>query len=108
MMMWTKNAINAAQADASGTVHPINGTLATDSDLAPTATAEAAPRGGTRIVHVHEGTPEQIAYKLFEHILDMEDVYVRRPSSRANAAHRQYILETYAQCIRAVRGEIPG
>lgn len=109
MMMWTKNAVNPSQPDSSGgTVHQIRGPSfrAADGDVVSTVTADGAPATGTRVVHVHEGTPEQIAYKLFHHILEMEEVYVTRPAVKGNiAGHRQYILETYAQCIRAVRGE---
>jgi hypothetical protein len=105
MMMWTKNAINAPQPDSSSTVQPNDAAGASAAEAVAPTLASDVQRVAPRIIHVHESTPEQIAYKLFEHILELEDVYVTRPSARSIPAHRQYILDTYAQCIRAVRGE---
>ena len=108
MMMWTKNAVNPSQPDAAGgggrqsrvpSPHSVDGEPAT-------MTPDGAPPAGTRVVHVHEGTCEQIAYKLFLHILEMDEVYDAAPNAKGDlVAHRQYICNTYAQCIKAVWGE---
>ncbi len=58
-------------------------------------------------VHIGENSPEQIAYKLFNHIVTVEnrDIYNH---GRANSADRAYILKTYWECRRvAVLGRNP-
>ncbi|MCL8000195.1 hypothetical protein M8994_18350 [Brucella sp. 21LCYQ03] len=57
------------------------------------------------VVHIGENSPEQIAYNLFKHIVDVEDKRLstseRYPEK---VATRQYILETYAEALKAVQG----
>ncbi len=52
------------------------------------------------IVHIGENSPEQVAYKLFENVARSEgrDLFAHGD----NPADRQYILDTYAECITAV------
>jgi hypothetical protein len=59
--------------------------------------AEAAP-----VVHIGENSPEQIAYKLFDHIVRVErqDLY---PDRGEQGATRKWILDTYAECLLAVK-----
>lgn len=45
------------------------------------------------------GTPERTAYRL------MEDVFAAENRVRSGERDRQYILDTYAECLKAVRGE---
>ena len=49
-------------------------------------------------IRIAENTPEQVAYKLFD------DIRVAENRQLANM-DRQYILDTYAECMEAVRGE---
>jgi hypothetical protein len=51
------------------------------------------------IVHVGENSPEQVAYKLFSHIADVEKKTLAGPDVNVS---REWILRTYAQCLRTV------
>ena len=52
------------------------------------------------VVHIGENSPEQVAYRLMKDILG----YDKAPSSDANVV-RKHILDLYAECLVAVRGE---
>ncbi|MEM9682079.1 MAG: hypothetical protein AAF942_02330 [Pseudomonadota bacterium] len=59
------------------------------------------------VLHFGEGSPEMIAYKL---MLDIMKVENRTISSSATAgphtpADRHYLLNTYHECLMAVRGK---
>lgn len=59
------------------------------------------------VLHMGEGSPEQIAYKL---MLDVMKVENRTIASGAGAgphtpADRHYLLNTYHECLMAVRGK---
>jgi hypothetical protein len=59
------------------------------------------------VLHFGEGSPEMIAYKL---LLDVMKVENRAISSAATAgpytpADRHYLLNTYHECLMAVRGK---
>ncbi|MPY76337.1 MAG: hypothetical protein GEU87_19015 [Alphaproteobacteria bacterium] len=59
------------------------------------------------VFHFGEGSPEMIAYKL---MLDIMKVENRTISSSATAgphtpADRHYLLNTYHECLLAVRGK---
>jgi hypothetical protein len=61
------------------------------------------------VVHIGENSPEEVAYKLLKHIASVEKVVFNQPSSSAQGrgvkpATRKWILNTYAQCLEAVRG----
>jgi len=58
---------------------------------------------GEPVVHIGENSPERIALILFEHIARAErkDLY---PARGEQGTDRQWILDTYAECINAVRG----
>jgi hypothetical protein len=59
------------------------------------------------ILHFGEGSPEMIAYKL---LLDVMKVENRTIASNSTAgpftpADRHYLLNTYHECLMAVRGK---
>lgn len=59
----------------------------------------------TAVVHMGENSPEQVAYKLLIHVAATEGYMLRSgPTSDGNKPSRQYILDTYAECLRAARG----
>ncbi len=64
--------------------------------------------GDQSIVHVGENSPEQVALKLFGAIANAEGVNVPGISSAGTKADRRWILDTYAECINAVRGILAG
>jgi hypothetical protein len=54
------------------------------------------------VVHIGENSPEEIAFKLLQIIAEAED----RPlnwSEKRKPADREYVLSTYAQCVKVVR-----
>ena len=57
------------------------------------------------VVHIGENSPEQVAYKLLIHVAAAEGYMLRSgPSADGNKPSRQYILDTYTECLVAVRG----
>jgi hypothetical protein len=63
--------------------------------------ADAAP-----VVHIGENSPEQVAYKQMLEIANVErkTLHASAPSSGWTAADRKWILDTYAECLRAATG----
>jgi hypothetical protein len=63
------------------------------------------------VVYIGENSPEQVAYKLFEHVRMVERMTLGHPaqgnaiSAGFRVADRAWILDTYAECIKAVRGD---
>ena len=57
------------------------------------------------VVHIGENSPERIAYKLFQHIADAENMaLVAKPiSADRHVANRKWILDTFAECLTTVR-----
>jgi hypothetical protein len=55
------------------------------------------------VVHVGENSPEEVALKLLRVIADLEQKKLSH-STRDPMADRKYVLDTYAECIMAVRG----
>lgn len=54
--------------------------------------------------HPTDSTPESIAYRLLVLIADLESKTLHgNPSKERTNADRQWILDTYADCLRAVR-----
>ena len=62
------------------------------------AMAEAAP-----VVHIGENSPEQIAYKLLLLIASKEGKLLEGSYSDHATADRKWLLDTYAECLLAVR-----
>lgn len=54
------------------------------------------------VVHIGENSPEYIAYKLFLNIAQVEKRTLNPAIGAANSADREFILRTYAQCLRTV------
>ncbi len=50
-----------------------------------------------RVVQIADNSPEQVAFNLMEHIRAAERL-------RMDGIDRDWILDTYSQCLRAVRG----
>jgi hypothetical protein len=60
------------------------------------------------VVHIGENSPEEVAYRLLKHAANAEKVVFGHPSSGARGrgmkpATREWILDTYAECLEAVR-----
>jgi hypothetical protein len=49
-----------------------------------------------------ENTPEHVAYRLMERVADVEGMALSR-SGKDKPATRKWILDTYAECLDAVR-----
>jgi hypothetical protein len=61
--------------------------------------AEQAP-----VVHIAENSPEQVAYKLLQTIASNEGKSLgNSPVSGAASADRKWLLDTYAECLQAVK-----
>jgi hypothetical protein len=58
------------------------------------------------VVHIGENSPEHVAYRLFKDIAEVESRQLF--SHGDNPADREYILETYRECLRAVGGSPTG
>lgn len=52
------------------------------------------------VVHIGENSPEEVAYKLLQDIARCE----QKTSYGKIAADKDYILNTYAEALNAVRG----
>ena len=57
----------------------------------------------TTTVHTSENSPEHVAWKLFLEVANAEGKDVWAGAGKATKPDRQYILDTYAECIMAVR-----
>ena len=56
------------------------------------------------VIHQGENSPEYVAYKLLETIASQEGKILHRGTSSAKAtAERKWLLDTYAECLLAVR-----
>lgn len=53
------------------------------------------------VVHIGENSAEQVAYKLLNDVIAAEEYRYRSMSKDGEA--RAYILDTYAECLQAVR-----
>lgn len=53
------------------------------------------------VVHIGENSPEKVAYKLFDVIMNVENR--AGYGGGDNAVDREWVLRTYAQCLRAVK-----
>ena len=56
-------------------------------------------------IHLGENSPEHVAYKLFLNIAAVEGKLLHQASERTpqNVATRKCILDTYAECLTAIR-----
>jgi len=51
------------------------------------------------IVHIGENSPEHVAYQLLRHVATAE-----QKSLTNHGNSRKWILDTYSECLEAVRG----
>ena len=57
------------------------------------------------VVHIGENSPEHMAYRLLKDIALVEGKsFHRNPTGDHETAERKWILDTYAECLRAVGG----
>ena len=57
------------------------------------------------VVHLGENSPEYVAYRLLHEIMRTENKVGYAPTDRSyQQADRKYILDTYAECLYAVKG----
>lgn len=55
-------------------------------------------------VRIAENSPEEVAYRLFEHIVSVENRGLsHKPQYGEKPADREWILNTYAEALLAVR-----
>ena len=58
------------------------------------------------VVHIGENSPEQVAYRLLHDIARVEDKLLERSEKNPQKiVDRKWILDTYRECINAVRGQ---
>ena len=55
------------------------------------------------IVHIGENSPEHIAYRLMRDIAVIENRPIVTAREIVNRADRKWLLDTYAECLEAVR-----
>jgi hypothetical protein len=70
-------------------------------------TWEAHMADKNTVIHIGENSPEQVAYNLMLHIARIEDKLLYRSGTR-EGADRKWVLDTYVECLRAVRGQQRG
>ncbi len=59
------------------------------------------------VVHVGQNSPEYVALKLLEMVARVEKrtFYHSQDMRNETTADRAYLLDTYAECLEAVRGQ---
>jgi hypothetical protein len=60
--------------------------------------ADSAP-----VVHIGENSPEEVAYKLLKVIASNEGKSLIGTMSGKATADREWVLDTYAECLEAIR-----
>ncbi len=55
------------------------------------------------VVHIGENSPEYVAYRLLESVARAEGKLLTAMAGDPRAADRDYILNTYAECLEAVK-----
>lgn len=55
------------------------------------------------VVHIGENSPEQVAYRLFENIAQIEGKKLFKGS---DAPDRKWVLDTYAECLLTVENPL--
>jgi len=53
--------------------------------------------------HIGENSPEQVAYKLLV-LVGKSETKINGSHDPINGADRKWLLDTYAECLRAVKG----
>jgi hypothetical protein len=57
----------------------------------------------TAVVHIGENSPEEVAYKLLHDIGYAEGKRFTHGTNNPATVDRQWLLSTYAECLRTVR-----
>ena len=60
----------------------------------------------TAVVHIGENSAEEVAYKLLKTIASNEGKHLTGSMSTAAGAERKWLLDTYAECLLAVRNPL--
>lgn len=55
------------------------------------------------VVHIGENSPEEVAYKLMTTIASLESLDLYGHGKKP--ADRKWLLDTYAECMKAVQGK---
>jgi len=58
------------------------------------------------IIHMSENSPEQVAYKLLREIASLEKKKAFGARDATEEVGRKWLLDTYAECLLAVRSPI--
>lgn len=53
------------------------------------------------VVHMGENSPEEVAYKLLQDVMKVEDRATYN-HDKVTKADRKYLLDTYAECLMSV------
>ncbi len=59
------------------------------------------------VVHIGENSPEEVAYKLPQDIMDSEQRTKHPKLKEKTLADRKWLLDTYAECLNATKGHRP-
>ncbi len=55
------------------------------------------------VVHIGENSPEHVAYRLLADVARAEGKRLTAPAGDRESPDRGYILDTYAECLNAVK-----
>ena len=114
MKMWPKNTVQAFPPHDDIRKNASTMPMAKDAprpaapahepaeSLEPALPIERTQMAEVPAINFHENTPEQIAYKLFLHIVAREEASLA-PGHGKHAVDRRWILSTYAECMKAVK-----
>ena len=61
----------------------------------------------TKLAESGVNSPEQVAHRLMHHVADVEGKKLYLSSESETVADRKYILDTFAECLDAVKGNRP-
>ncbi len=56
------------------------------------------------VIHIGENSPQHVAYRLLKHVVRSEGKALNAAAGSSDSPDRAYILDTYAECLRAVGG----
>ena len=59
---------------------------------------------GEIVTHIGENSPEEVAYKLLERVAFIENMEIAGLQGSRQATSRKWLLDTYAECLHAVKG----
>ena len=65
------------------------------------------PMADGPVVHIGENSPEQVAYTLMQDVMRAEMKSLAGGTGGWQKADRQYILDTYSECLQAMMARRP-